>query len=52
MSECLHPPQAGHQIRIRGQNLNKLLNAQTDMLNHLSPHYFDLALLQEPCCHF
>ncbi|KAJ7321390.1 hypothetical protein DFH08DRAFT_638352, partial [Mycena albidolilacea] len=34
------------------QNLNASLDAQTDLLNKLSPHFFDLALLQEPCCDF
>jgi hypothetical protein len=52
MSEHPHSLQVGRQLRIWGQNLNKSLDAQTDMLNHLSPHYFDLALLQEPCCDF
>ncbi|KAJ7309366.1 hypothetical protein DFH08DRAFT_719305, partial [Mycena albidolilacea] len=52
MSEHPRPSQAGRQFRIWGQNLNKSLDAQIDLLNHLSPNYFDLALLQEPCCDF
>ncbi|KAJ7368980.1 hypothetical protein DFH08DRAFT_678260 [Mycena albidolilacea] len=52
MSEHSQPPRVGHQFRIWGQNLNKSLDAQIDLLHHLSPNYFDLALLQEPCCDF
>ncbi|KAJ7147274.1 hypothetical protein C8R46DRAFT_918195, partial [Mycena filopes] len=52
MSERLPRTQAGRQLRIWGQNLNKSLKAQTDFNNHLSSHYFDFALVQEPCCDF
>ncbi|KAJ7031421.1 hypothetical protein C8F04DRAFT_943646, partial [Mycena alexandri] len=41
-------PRVGGQLRIWSQNLNKSLKAQTDFNNHLSPRYFDLALIQEP----
>ncbi|KAJ7346402.1 hypothetical protein DFH08DRAFT_1008623, partial [Mycena albidolilacea] len=41
-------PRANREFRIWSQNLNASLDAQTDLLNKLSPHFFDLALLQEP----
>ncbi|KAJ7936563.1 hypothetical protein B0H13DRAFT_1556648, partial [Mycena leptocephala] len=39
-------------LRIWGQNVNRSLKAQTDLNNRLSPHYYDVALVQEPYCDF
>ncbi|KAJ7851699.1 hypothetical protein B0H13DRAFT_1643800, partial [Mycena leptocephala] len=48
----LQQTHGGKQLRIWGQNLNRSLKAQTDFINSLSPHHFDFALVQEPCCDF
>jgi len=36
------------QVKIRQQNVNKLLTAQSDLLYWLNPTEYDMAALQEP----
>src|SRR5882724_11951181 len=40
------------QIKIRQQNLNKSITAQSDMLHQLDPNEFDIAGIQEPYLDF
>src|SRR5882724_894888 len=41
-------PRSRPQIKIRQQNLNKSLTAQSDMLQLLDPDEYDIATIQEP----
>jgi len=43
-----HLPRSRSRIKIRQQNLNKSLTAQSDMLHTLDPDVYDIAAIQEP----
>ena len=46
------PPRSQQHLKIRQQNLNKSLTAQSEMLQQLVPHEYDIATIQEPYLDF